>query len=121
MAMAAQLGTHTKRFKWGIYRQSPEDGWYYFKIKSYDSKLYFWLFNIRCSIYISNVYTTLNRLDGVVDVKKVQFDVKTGSSYSSMDISIDEIYSSDGTFLKTPKNAVLEIKFPEDDIKGIIV
>ncbi len=71
--------------------------------------------------YISNVYTTLNRLDGVVDVKKVQFSVKTGSSYSSMDISIDEIYSPDGTFLKTPKNAVLEIKFPEDDIKGIIV
>ena len=54
-------------------------------------------------------------------MKKVQFSVKTGSSYSSMDISIDEIYSPDGTFLKTPKNAVLEIKFPEDDIKGIIV
>ena len=71
--------------------------------------------------YLSKIYNALNKLDGVIDVKRIKCSVKSGSPYSAIDISSDELYSDDGTYLKAPKNAVLEVKFPADDIKGTIV
>jgi len=71
--------------------------------------------------YISKIYNTLNKLDGVIDVKRVRCSINSGSPYSAIDISSDELYSDDGTYLKTPKNAVLEVKFPNNDIKGTVV
>ena len=71
--------------------------------------------------YISNIYNTLNKINGVIDVKKVECSVKSGHPYSPIDVSIDELYSDDGTYLKAPKNSVLEVKFPENDIKGVVV
>ena len=69
--------------------------------------------------YISKIYKELNKLDGVIDVQNVIFNIKNSANYASSPISLDELVSSDGTFLKTPKNAIIEIKFPNLDIKGI--
>ena len=32
-----------------------------------------------------------------------------------------DILSKDGTFIQTPNNCILEIKYPEEDIKGTIL
>jgi hypothetical protein len=70
-------------------------------------------------LYIANIYKELNKLDGVIDVQNVVFSIKNAANYASSPISIQELLSNDGTYLKTPKNAILEIKFPNLDIKGI--
>ena len=69
-------------------------------------------------LYITRVYEILNRISGVVDVRKVRFKNKSGGTYSSVSIDLDKIISKDGTFLKTPDNAILELKYPNLDIKG---
>ena len=70
-------------------------------------------------LYVANIYKELNKLDGVIDVQNVVFNIKNTANYASSPISLDELMSDDGTFLKTPKNAILEIKFPSLDIKGV--
>ena len=71
-------------------------------------------------LYITRIYSTLNRIDGVLDVRSVKVKNKTGSPYSSVSVRMDKILSKDGTFYQTPSNSILEIKFPDEDIKGIV-
>ena len=70
-------------------------------------------------LYVSKVYRELNKLDGVIDVQNVVFNVKNSANYASSPISLQELVSSDGTYLKTPKNAILEVKNTNLDIKGV--
>ena len=46
---------------------------------------------------------------------------KTGGDYSPVNINFDEALSSDGTYIMTPKNAIMELKFPSRDIKGTLI
>ena len=71
--------------------------------------------------YITNVYNLINKVPGVVDTTNLRTKIKTGSSYSPIIISINDVKSNDGTYLKAPKNAIFEIKFPNTDIKGAAV
>ena len=70
-------------------------------------------------LYITRVYDILNRVDGVVDVRKVKVNNKTGGAYSNITLDMDKILSKDGTFYHTPQNSILELRFPDEDIKGI--
>lgn len=71
--------------------------------------------------YISDIYSTINKLDGIVDVTSVKVTQKTGTGYSSdIRFIIDENMSPDGRYIVVPENAILEIKFPDIDIKGSI-
>lgn len=71
--------------------------------------------------YISDIYSTINKLDGIVDVTSVKVTQKTGTGYSSdIRFVIDENMSPDGRYIVVPENAILEIKFPDIDIKGSI-
>jgi len=70
-------------------------------------------------LYITRVYSILNRVDGVLDVRKVNVRNKSGGSYSSISIEMDKILSRDATFYETPNNSIMELKFPDNDIKGI--
>ena len=72
-------------------------------------------------IYISEIYNAVNKVKGVVDVLKVKPKVLNTAGYSQRSIDIDDILSKDGTYIKTPRNCLLEIKYPADDIKGIIL
>lgn len=71
------------------------------------------------ALYITDVYTTINKIAGVVDCVKVSMKRKSGAKYSSTTFTMKELMSKDGTFIKTPKNVILEIKYPSIDIKGI--
>ena len=53
----------------------------------------------------------------VISVKIVQ---KTGANYSDAFLDLDSRTSSDGKYIDTPKNVILEIKYPNADIIGSI-
>lgn len=72
-------------------------------------------------IYITKIYQTINRVQGVVDTLKVTPVIKQSANYSNLGLEINDILSKDGTFLKCPKNCVFEIKFPSTDLKGTVL
>lgn len=72
-------------------------------------------------IYITRLYSVLGKVDGVADVKTVRVSQKKGADYSSVNINFDETLSSDGTYIITPKNAIMELKYPNRDIKGTLI
>lgn len=67
---------------------------------------------------ISQIFSELSKVKGVLDVVKVQIVNKNTSDYSNVIFPIQENLSPDGDYLMTPQNAILELKFPETDIKG---
>ena len=71
--------------------------------------------------YLTKIFNTINKVDGVIDTTKVTPMLKLGSNYSNPPITIEDVKSKDGTFLKAPKNAVYEIKFFNSDIRGTAV
>ena len=81
----------------------------------YSNKLY-----IGEPIYLSRVYSVLNRVDGVIDVRKVNFKNKSNGLYSNITLDFDKILSKDATYYMTPNNCIMELKYPELDIKGTV-
>ena len=69
-------------------------------------------------IYISDIYTELNKITGILDVMKVKLINKSGGNYSPISFNVNQNLSPDGTYLMAPANAVFELKYPEVDIKG---
>ena len=69
---------------------------------------------------ISKIYSILNKTIGVTDAVDVKVVQKRGANYSSVTINLDEQTSSDGRGISVPENVVLEIKFPDIDIKGSV-
>tara|TARA_R100000030_G_scaffold23021_2_gene16542 strand:+ start:486 stop:2294 length:1809 start_codon:yes stop_codon:yes gene_type:complete len=75
-------------------------------------------------IYINNIFSILNKTEGVVDVKDVKINNKTsndGPNYSTIQIHMDDIISQDATYYRAPKNVIFEIKYPDSDIKGTVI
>ena len=71
-------------------------------------------------IYISSLWSVINKVEGIVDLKKLKIFNKSKNNYSENLIDFDDIMSRDGTYIKTPKNVIMELKFPTIDIKGVI-
>jgi phage-related baseplate assembly protein len=71
-------------------------------------------------LYLTLIYELLNDVEGVYDVKRVKAFNKNGGSYSSTNFNFDNALSKDGTYIKVPKNVILELKFPNSDIKGTV-
>ena len=67
---------------------------------------------------ISDIYAQLKNVNGVLDVLKVKVTSKTGANYSGATININKNLSPDGNMIIIPKNAIVEIKFPNTDIVG---
>jgi len=76
-------------------------------------------FYIGEAIYLTDIYNILSKTKGVVDVKKVNIYNKFGGSYATTSFDFDKVKSRDGTYYRTPKNVVLELRFPDLDIKGL--
>ena len=72
-------------------------------------------------IYITEIYNAVNKTRGVVDTVKVKMKIKSGVGYANKLVDVKDILSMDGTYLKTPQNCILEIKYPSSDIKGMVV
>jgi hypothetical protein len=70
--------------------------------------------------YYSEVYTTLNDVDGVVDTTSVELVRKSGTGYSATQFDIGQNTSSDGRLVTVPENVILEIKNLDSDIVGVI-
>lgn len=71
-------------------------------------------------LYLTDIYSALNKVKGVVDAKRVNVVRKLGTNYSSVRFNIDEAISADGRYISVPQNVIIEIKFPDTDIKGAI-
>ena len=67
---------------------------------------------------ITDIYATLKEVPGVLDVVKVKLVPKTSAVHSQAAIDINSNLSPDGTYLIVPKNAIVEIRYPETDIQG---
>jgi hypothetical protein len=71
-------------------------------------------------LYITRFYEVLNKTTGVVDVKKISIKNKSNGKYSPVSLNFGKMLSKDGTFYKVPKNVILELKYPDLDIKGTV-
>ena len=77
-------------------------------------------FYIGEDVNIADMYKELSMVSGVYEVISVKLVTKTGTNYSNNTINLNKNLSPDGTKLIVPKNAIVEIKFPDVDIKGQI-
>ena len=72
------------------------------------------------SVNISEMYSILSGVSGVLDVISIKLVSKKGSDYGGASIDISRNLSPDGGSLTTPSNAIVQIKYPLVDIKGIV-
>jgi hypothetical protein len=71
--------------------------------------------------YITNVFNTINKVDGVLDTTEVLPKLMVGTNYNTAPVSIEEMKSLDGTYLRAPRNVIFEIKDFNADIRGTAV
>ena len=76
-------------------------------------------FYIGESFYISNLYYTINKVSGVVDVKDVTMKLPSSNSLTQPNVTIDQMMSKDGTRLDPPKNVIFELKEFNNVVTGI--
>ena len=70
---------------------------------------------------ISDVWSILKDVDGVLDVKDVRVIQKTGSLYSTYFYDIQTNTTPDGRMIRVPENAIIELRYPNADIVGTVV
>ena len=71
--------------------------------------------------YITDIYTTINRIEGVVDTTEVIVEQKLTAKHSQVSFKMSEAIAADGRYIEVPENVALEIRYPTEDIKGIIL
>jgi len=71
--------------------------------------------------HITDIYQVLDAVPGLLDVVDVKVVRRIGGSYSNTVLFLDELTDPDGRFIDVPENVILEIKFPNADIKGTIL
>ena len=76
-------------------------------------------FEIGEPIYINDINNILSETEGVIDIKKLKIDNKYSGGYSRTRMDFLKLKSRDGTMIVPPKNVILELKYPDLDIKGV--
>tara|TARA_A100001515_G_scaffold139240_1_gene133666 strand:+ start:694 stop:2490 length:1797 start_codon:yes stop_codon:yes gene_type:complete len=71
--------------------------------------------------YISDIFTALNDLDSVVDTQDVTIKQKFGANYSTTFFDIEAATTNDKRFIIIPEDVVMELKFPDENIIGVVV
>lgn len=79
------------------------------------------LYDFGETFFITNVYNSLKKVDGILDVINVKIVLKNGGVYADTFFNIDENTSPDKRYINVPLNVVFEMKYPNDDIKGTIL
>ena len=77
-------------------------------------------FDIAEPFSYTEVYATLNKIEGVADTTDVKLTNKNGGAYSRSGIDINANTTPDGRFIACPLNCIFEVKFPTIDIKGSV-
>lgn len=70
--------------------------------------------------FMTDIYTVLKDVEGVVDVTRVKLKEKCGGLYADTRFQISDNTSADGRYVEVPENVIMEMKFPEADIKGTV-
>jgi hypothetical protein len=83
----------------------------YFDIKNW---------NIGQSINLSNIYTVLDKVEGVQTVTNIQFRNKVGGNYSEYEYDIKGA-TKNGIVYTSYDPMIFEVKYPNLDIKGRII
>ena len=73
------------------------------------------------SFFITDVYSVLNSVQGVVDTTQVSILGVSGGIYSSTFFDIDASISPDGRYINVPNNVILELKYPSEDVRGSVL
>lgn len=73
------------------------------------------------TFFITNVLSSLKKVNGLLDVISVNIVPKNGGVYSDSVFSITENTSPDKRYVNVPLNVVMELKYPNTDIKGSII
>ena len=76
------------------------------------------LYDIGEFFSISNIYSILNSVTGVVDAMSVTIEQKTGVGYASTMFNVKNQTTTDGRHVRAPKNVIFEVKYPNSDIQG---
>ena len=69
---------------------------------------------------ITDVFNILKNVDGVLDVATVDLTRKVGGVYSDMRYDFETNMTPDGRLLLAPENVILELKYPNSDIRGVV-
>ena len=69
---------------------------------------------------IVEIYSAINSVQGVADTTKVIIHEMNGNLYSNSKINLQRYKTSDGRLYVVPNNVILELKYPNLDIRGII-
>ena len=77
-------------------------------------------FDIAEPFSFTEVYSTLNRIEGVADTTDVTVLNQNGGAYSQAALDIIANITPDGRFIACPLNGIFEVKFPTIDIKGSV-
>jgi len=77
-------------------------------------------FDMSENLYISDIYSTLKDVEGILDVISAKVVLKVGGVYSDTFFDMRENLSADGRMIMVPQNVVLELKYSDIDIKGVI-
>ena len=72
-------------------------------------------------VYLSKIYNTVNKVDGVSDCVTVVPRIIDGANYAATILALEDVISPDGSYLKTPKNVIMELKYPSLDMVGSVV
>ena len=83
----------------------------FFSVKKYD---------IGENFYISDIFSILRSSPGILDVVDVKVSAKNQIGYSAAPIDIDSRLDPDGRYIDIPKNVIVEVKYPDQDIVGTI-
>jgi phage-related baseplate assembly protein len=76
------------------------------------------LYDVGEDLSTSDIYRLLNSITGVVDTMSVTAVQKTGVGYATTMFNVKAQTTSDGRFVKAPKNVIFEIKYPDSDLRG---
>ena len=71
-------------------------------------------------LLVTDIYKTLNDVEGVADTIDVNIVAKNGTLYSNIEFSIFDNLTPDGRAVFIPDDYILEMKYPLEDIKGAV-
>ncbi len=77
-------------------------------------------FDIAEPLSYTEIYSILNRIEGVADTSDVTVLNQNGGAYSNTGLDISKNTTPDGRFIACPLNCIFEVKFPTIDIKGSV-
>lgn len=78
------------------------------------------VYDIGEPIRLSEIYKTLNDVDGVEDTVDVRIVKKSGTQYQNSGFNFEKNLSFDGRSIRGYDNIIFEVKSPEVDIRGTV-